>query len=283
MTAFGKLGAICIPPDVRRHIPSTKIEATATRWERGNELLWNSGRNRGLKRAIMRIPNPVPEIERRLETKPVLRILEIGCGYGKLLLDLNKQFGDRVELHGVNLEPEWDQENHLAFARDYNRELRSSELSAVTIHISDASNLPFHERSFDLILSVAAFHYFPDKLNALTEISRVLFDDGLAYVDVGLIGSVSVPQDTGPTLDVDFPEPFRRRLEVWKNGTRLNFFEWITAYSGVKAKIIDPARGPILLINGGSLNELDAKLVAAIDLHRLCDDWWGTKSIYRVF
>ncbi len=48
----------------------------------------------------------------------------------------------------------------------------------VSFQNASASVLPFAERSFDVIVSASAFHYFDDPIAALTEMKRVLKPEG---------------------------------------------------------------------------------------------------------
>src|SRR3989344_6080114 len=69
---------------------------------------WNKGRKRGLEDAKERIGNIEIEIKNILKIKKRARILEVGCGYGKALLEIKKKFGDSVETYGINFEKRWN-------------------------------------------------------------------------------------------------------------------------------------------------------------------------------
>ncbi len=71
----------------------------------------------------------------------------------------------------------------------------------------DALRLPFHDATFDAIVSTEAFHWFPDQPRALAEMRRVLVPGGHA-----LIAIVSTPHETVRTLvhaaSQTFGQPF---------------------------------------------------------------------------
>lgn len=50
------------------------------------------------------------------------------------------------------------------------------------LYLGEAENLPFHDHTFDNVLSVGAFNYFNDPLKALQEMARVVKPDGWIVV-----------------------------------------------------------------------------------------------------
>lgn len=49
----------------------------------------------------------------------------------------------------------------------------------LTFEVADATNLPYHDQSFDVVLIANALHVMPDPEKALKEIDRVLKMDGI--------------------------------------------------------------------------------------------------------
>src|SRR3954447_26795916 len=62
-------------------------------------------RGRGLADLERSIGGIVEDIEHRLAQRERVRVLELGCGFGTAVLDLQRRFDDRVEVHGVKREP----------------------------------------------------------------------------------------------------------------------------------------------------------------------------------
>jgi len=56
---------------------------------------------------------------------------------------------------------------------------KQNGLNNITCIQGDIGNLPFEDKTFDLILSMNGFHAFPDKERAFDEINRVLKSDGI--------------------------------------------------------------------------------------------------------
>ena len=93
------------------------------------------------------------------------RILDLGCGTGKLLDSLSSLFPD-AKLVGLDFSQEM-----LNIAKE-----RLSD--GVELHFGSDNNLPFPDQSFDLVISTSAFHYFPNPVMAIREATRVLKTGG---------------------------------------------------------------------------------------------------------
>jgi len=87
------------------------------------------------------------------------RVLDIGCGKGFLLYDLQRHTGCSVA--GVDIS-------------DYALGLAPDELVADLV-CCDAARLPFENQSFDLVLSINTLHnlLLPNLIESLKEVSRV--------------------------------------------------------------------------------------------------------------
>jgi SAM-dependent methyltransferase len=98
------------------------------------------------------------------------RALEIGCGPGRLMLPLSRNFG---EIHGVDVSGEM-----VALARE-----QLAHIPHAHVHLTDGADLPqFADESFDFICSYAVFQHIPDReiiLDYLREIRRVLKPGGI--------------------------------------------------------------------------------------------------------
>jgi ubiquinone/menaquinone biosynthesis C-methylase UbiE len=101
----------------------------------------------------------------RLAFEPGESLLDVGCGTGVLLEALSISVPD-AKLSGADPSPEM-----LEIARK-----RLDE--AVLLEQSPAESLPFSDASFDVVVSMSAFHYFRSPLGALEEMARVLRPKG---------------------------------------------------------------------------------------------------------
>lgn len=103
--------------------------------------------------------------------KPKMRILDLGCGNGRLYDALNKQTPD-IDYTGV------DNSKNLL-------EIASTRYPDATFLAADARALPFPDKSFDVIYSFAVLHHIQSKreqLAFLSEAIRVLKHDGVLIV-----------------------------------------------------------------------------------------------------
>ncbi|MFQ5546482.1 MAG: class I SAM-dependent methyltransferase [Acidiferrobacterales bacterium] len=97
----------------------------------------------------------------RLPKNPPLRVLDVACGTGALLMPLVAKYPN-ASLTGIDLTPEM-----LEIAR---RKLPER----IILVCAKAENLPFPAQYFDLVISANSFHYFHDPRRALSEFHRVL-------------------------------------------------------------------------------------------------------------
>lgn len=104
---------------------------------------------------------------RALAAEPCARVLDVGCGTGRLAARL-------VEAPSVLMVVGLDfSAGMLEQAR---ARLASAEATALVR--GDATRLPFADAAFDAAVSTEAFHWFPDQDAALAEIRRVLRPGG---------------------------------------------------------------------------------------------------------
>ncbi len=105
----------------------------------------------------------------RLPSNPPLRVLDVACGTGALLLPLHVKYPN-TSLIGVDLTSEMLDVAH--------RKLPER----VSLVCAEAENLPFPAQYFDLVVSVNSFHYFRDPRGALSEFHRVLAPFGTLVI-----------------------------------------------------------------------------------------------------
>lgn len=110
-------------------------------------------------------------IKRLLEGKKFRRAVDVGGGYGRLCVLLEK-YATKVTL----AEPSQQQ---LDIAADY---LKGH--SEIDRKLLQADDLKFAEGSIDLLTMVRVMHHLPDPSAEFKEIARVLSDDGYAMIEV---------------------------------------------------------------------------------------------------
>jgi ubiquinone/menaquinone biosynthesis C-methylase UbiE len=105
-------------------------------------------------------------------------ILDVGCGTGVNLLEAARWFAPARLLCGIDLAP-----GMAAVAR---AKAAAAGVPA-QITVGDAEQLPYADRTFDLVLCNSVLHWFKDRRQALCEMHRVLRPGGQLL----LIGAVA--------------------------------------------------------------------------------------------
>jgi ubiquinone/menaquinone biosynthesis C-methylase UbiE len=106
-------------------------------------------------------------VERHVRSTGARQVLEIGCGRGFNLLNLARR-NPEVSFAGIDLTP-W----HVRAARFLARRHRNVEVQEGDFH-----QLPFADRSFDLVFSVEAICHAADVYRVVEEVRRVLRPGG---------------------------------------------------------------------------------------------------------
>jgi len=127
-------------------------------------------------------------IAKKLLLSPGHRVLDIGCGWGGLALDLNRYYGARVT--GVTL----SEEQH-KLARD--RARASGQTEAVQFRLEDYRNVT---GNFDRIVSVGMFEHLgvPHYGQFFNKLRDTLTTDGVALIHT--IGRYDGPDATNPWI-----------------------------------------------------------------------------------
>jgi SAM-dependent methyltransferase len=227
-------------------------------------------RARGHAELFERVGGVFADIEDRLDRKDVVRVLELGCGYGTVLLELKRRFGLRVELHGVNRQ-RGDGDAGILLRNGIERGLIAPDSTVAdplpTIaYVDVAAGLPFESGTFDIVYSQVAWLYFANKVAVLRDVSRVLCDDGLAKIDA---------DELRPGL----PPEYQRLVEIWQEGRLVPFGDYLRRFGMAFAPA---AEGEYLRFGKSPQFGADLELVFEVDLSALHAHWDGIKCVYRL-
>jgi ubiquinone/menaquinone biosynthesis C-methylase UbiE len=88
--------------------------------------------------------------------------LEIGCGIGAVSKHMTRRH--RLDVTGTDVDPEM-----VRFAQE-----NVEDISDIRFLEADATNLPFQDDYFEIVLSFGVMHHISNWLDALREMSRVL-------------------------------------------------------------------------------------------------------------
>ena len=116
----------------------------------------------------------------RLDVRPGMRVLDLGCGEGRHTFEAYRRGADVVALD-LN-------EKDLATTASWCAAMElagevPATASATTVQ-GDLLSLPFPDASFDRIIASEVLEHIPDDVTAIREMTRVLRPGGLAAVTV---------------------------------------------------------------------------------------------------
>jgi len=132
--------------------------------------------------------NKIRHIIKKLNIQPNQKVLDIGCGWGSLAIDIAKY--TNCEVMGITLS-----ENQFNYcvkkAKEHNLE------NQVTFKLIDYRQL---DEKFDRIVSVGMFEHVGRKFYKIffKQIEKLLNDDGVSLIHT--IGSVNPPRDPHPWI-----------------------------------------------------------------------------------
>jgi SAM-dependent methyltransferase len=219
---------------------------------------------------VQRVGGVFAEIEDRLTRQDEVRVLELGCGFGTVLLELRQRFGSRVVLHGMNRRPR-DGDADTLLRNGIERGLIAPGAPLAdplpTVVFGDvADGLPFADDSLDIVYSQVAWLYFSNKIGVLREVIRTLRNDGFAKIDA---------DEVRPEL----PREYQRLVEIWQEDRLVPFGEYLRKYG---AALMPSAEGEHLRIGKSARFGEDLALVFEVDLGEICTNWSGVKCVYRL-
>ena len=132
--------------------------------------------------------NKIDHVIKKLNIKPHQKILDIGCGWGSLAIDIAKS--TNCEVTGITLS-----ENQFNYCIKKVKELNLE--NQVTFKLIDYREL---DEKFDRIVSIGMFEHVGRKFynKFFKQIEKLLNDDGVSLIHT--IGSVNPPRDTQPWI-----------------------------------------------------------------------------------
>jgi SAM-dependent methyltransferase len=214
-------------------------------------------RGRGHVELVRRTGGIFADIDQRLQSQAVVRVLELGCGFGTVLLELNRRYGSRVEVHGINRDasecsPDLLLRHGVARGLVAADALPVGSLPVVTC-VDVARGLPFADGSFDVVYSQVAWLYFGNKVAVLREICRVLCPGGIGKIDAD-------------ELRPELPPEYARLVEIWRDGVVVPLGQYLRRH---RMGFVPAVEGEYLqLVHASGLGD-DLELLYQIELSRI--------------
>lgn len=97
------------------------------------------------------------------------KILDIGTGTGYLAFPLAEQF-PTANVCGIDIAEVIIEKNNVT--------VKERDIHNLSFQVFDGLNYPFSDEEIDLIVTRYAFHHFPDVVNAIQQMNRILIKGG---------------------------------------------------------------------------------------------------------
>lgn len=168
-------------------------------------------KNRPLRGVKYRLGHVDAVISDLIDARGVVDILEIGCGFGLPMLELKRKFGDNINITGINRDAKFNDPRRALVEGVKKRCFWPWEIYIYEkkygfptyVNCDAGAGLPFPDRSFDFIYSIATTFFVPDKLNLLSEVNRVLKDDSSARIHFVFRASEACSSSQLPAAEFD--------------------------------------------------------------------------------
>ncbi len=116
----------------------------------------------------------------RLDVRPGMRVLDLGCGEGRHTFEAYRRGADVVALD-LNAK---DLATTASWCTAMDLAGEAPKTASATTVQGDLLDLPFPDGSFDRVIASEVLEHIPDDVTAIAELARVLRPGGLAAVTV---------------------------------------------------------------------------------------------------
>lgn len=150
------------------------------------------------------------------DLKPDERVLDVGCGIGRMAVPLTRYLSDRGSYEGFDVFPKgigWCQENITPKYPNFRfrvADIKNKEYNPGGRFAASGYEFPYADSSFDFVLLTSVFtHLLPDEVeNYLSEIKRVLAPGGRCLASFFLLNEDSLDSIRSGTSTIDFRHDF---------------------------------------------------------------------------
>ena len=150
--------------------------------------------------------------------KPDERVLDVGCGIGRMAVPLTRYLSDRGSYEGIDVFPKgiaWCQENITPRYPNFRfrvADIKNKEYNPGGRFAASEYEFPYEDASFDFVLLTSVFtHLLPDEVeNYLSEIRRVLAPGGRCFASFFLLNEDSLDSIRSGKSTIDFRHDFGR-------------------------------------------------------------------------
>jgi len=154
--------------------------------------------------------------------------IDLGSGPGTLIIELCK----RTQMHWINADI-----NPNYFSNFYRRAEENGIGHRVSAMFADVHSLPFRDNYADIIVSRGSYHFWEDRVQAFSEIYRVLKPGTVAYIGRGF--SKNLPVETAKKIRAKQGKKMKYNLDE-----KANELSNIMSKLGIKDYRIDRPKPP---------------------------------------
>ncbi|MBR3139333.1 MAG: class I SAM-dependent methyltransferase [Methanobrevibacter sp.] len=108
------------------------------------------------------------------EIKPDSKILDIGCGGGRNIERFAEQISDDGRVVGIDY-------SEVSVEKSIKLNQKSIDNGNVNVLQGSVSEMPFYDETFDIVTGFETIYFWPDFINDLKEVNRVLKKGGLVF------------------------------------------------------------------------------------------------------
>jgi len=243
-------------------------------------------KDRGIKEFDDYLGNLSKEIQKKINLKGKVKILDAGCGYGLVMAGLIKRFGNSVEIIGYNQKREHGtikdfKEKTIKDKIFTKEEIKKLNNFPKILYLDADNGLPFKTNSFDFIYSLASVYLYKDKIKFFEECNRILKSGGIARIHLFETSIFGKKQEIISKNKFFLQKNF---LEIKNNEKETDFIDYLKKFKNLKIKIGKRKDNfhSIIYLEIRKIYSLNfnLKFVNSIDLSSIAPDKFGIKSIY---
>ncbi|MFW6026389.1 MAG: methyltransferase domain-containing protein [Candidatus Woesearchaeota archaeon] len=263
--------------------------------QKSNKLWY---RSRGLEMLESRFGNNSIQsfIKKRLDSHKEFRILEIGFGEGKCLIELRKKYPNKnLLLYGINDKKKGNMHSKLDFytnAEKFYQLIPKNNLPKPFFY-DVGKGLRFENDYFDLVISQVCIPYIDNKAFLFEEIWRVLKKDGRAFLHIDSETNEEYPdfmklcKDT-PRMVIYQNNKIIPTKKIFDNAKKQGYSVNFSRQKDKKESFIVTMEKNLnkklnfnLLFDGNSTLYL-TKLKDTDEYKTQSEIWWGARSVFKV-
>lgn len=148
--------------------------------------------------------------------EPHERVLDVGCGIGRMAVPLTRYLSDRGRYEGFDVFPKgvaWCQENITSRYPNFRfrvADIKNKEYNPGGRYAASEYEFPYEDSSFDFVFLTSVFtHLLPDEVeNYLSEIARVLAPGGRCLASFFLLNEESLESIRSGSSTIKFKYDF---------------------------------------------------------------------------